>query len=167
MNIFSFANYLEGYWLYPIFHHLSTMQISLLFAVTGILFWFLYLTGENITIGNKIRLILGDGLNTLLWGKAPHSVDKSPRKPHLISKKKEWFDSDLTCHIRYITWPRPLQGYLSLTYHNTTTTRHSTKPPNHESKFMPLHFRIIFGLLYFNLQQPLYSRARQNCSHKI
>lgn len=118
MNIFSFVNYLEGYWLYPIFHHLSTMQISLLFAVTGILFWFLYLTGENITIGNKIRLILGDGLNTLLWGKAPHSVDKSPRKPHLISKKKEWFDSDLTCHIRYITWPRTLQGYLSLTYHN-------------------------------------------------
>lgn len=60
--IFS-VRFLHGYWLYPIFERLSNPQIGLLLAVAGILFWFLYL--------------FGDGLNTMLWGKAPHSIDAS------------------------------------------------------------------------------------------
>jgi len=49
----------QGYWLYPIFERLQNTQIALLLGVAGVLFWFLYL--------------IGDGLNTMLWGRAPHS----------------------------------------------------------------------------------------------
>uniref|UniRef100_A0A914KX17 Uncharacterized protein n=1 Tax=Meloidogyne incognita TaxID=6306 RepID=A0A914KX17_MELIC len=56
----------NGYWLYPIFDHLDNQQIGFLITVAGLLFWFLYL--------------IGDGMNVMLWGKAPHSVDATKQK---------------------------------------------------------------------------------------
>jgi hypothetical protein len=56
----------NGYWLYPIFEHLDSQQIGFLLTVAGLLFWFLYL--------------IGDGMNVMLWGKAPHSVDSDSSK---------------------------------------------------------------------------------------
>jgi len=61
------VRFIEGYWLYPIFYKLSADKIALLLTIAGVLLWFLYL--------------IGDGLNALLWGKAPHyTSDKTPRK---------------------------------------------------------------------------------------
>ena len=57
---------IQGHWLYPIFYKLPVEQIALLLTIAGVLFWFIYL--------------VGDGLNGLLWGKAPHSSDKTSRK---------------------------------------------------------------------------------------
>jgi len=57
---------LHGYWLYPIFEQLTKQQIGGLLAVAGAIFWLLYL--------------IGDGLNTMLWGRAPHSVQQPIKK---------------------------------------------------------------------------------------
>jgi len=65
------VRFLEGYWLYPIFDKLQKQQIALLLAVAGALFWFLYL--------------IGDGLNTMLWGKAPHA----PQNPQKVAQKQQ------------------------------------------------------------------------------
>uniref|UniRef100_A0A915DE14 Uncharacterized protein n=1 Tax=Ditylenchus dipsaci TaxID=166011 RepID=A0A915DE14_9BILA len=54
------VRFIDGYWLYPIFDKLANEQIALLLTTAGIIFWFLYL--------------IGDGLNTMLWGKAPHAA---------------------------------------------------------------------------------------------
>uniref|UniRef100_A0AC34RHY8 Uncharacterized protein n=1 Tax=Panagrolaimus sp. JU765 TaxID=591449 RepID=A0AC34RHY8_9BILA len=48
-----------GHWLYPVFNHLSNEMIFVFLASGGIALWFLYL--------------IGDGLNAMLWGEAPHS----------------------------------------------------------------------------------------------
>ncbi|KAF7633389.1 hypothetical protein Mgra_00007181 [Meloidogyne graminicola] len=66
LSIILSTRLLFGYWLYPIFEHLDVYQINFLLVVTGLLFWFLYL--------------VGDGMNVMLWGKAPHSIDSMKQK---------------------------------------------------------------------------------------
>jgi len=59
--------HLNGYWLYPIFDLLTLQYQIALVVIGGVLFWFLYL--------------IGDGLNTALWGRASHAT------PSVKSKK--------------------------------------------------------------------------------
>jgi hypothetical protein len=49
----------NGYWLYPIFYYLSNVQVFTFLFIAGVCFWLLY--------------IIGDGLNTTLWGKRSNS----------------------------------------------------------------------------------------------
>jgi hypothetical protein len=49
----------QGHWLYPVFNHLSGELIFAFLAFGGILLWFLYL--------------IGDGFNSMIWGKAAHA----------------------------------------------------------------------------------------------
>uniref|UniRef100_A0A914C4T1 Uncharacterized protein n=1 Tax=Acrobeloides nanus TaxID=290746 RepID=A0A914C4T1_9BILA len=66
LGIIFAVRYFEGFWLYPIFYHLTTEYTILLLTVAGVAFWMLYL--------------IADGLNRMLWGKASHEFGKDPSK---------------------------------------------------------------------------------------
>uniref|UniRef100_A0A914P646 Uncharacterized protein n=1 Tax=Panagrolaimus davidi TaxID=227884 RepID=A0A914P646_9BILA len=63
LAIIFFVKLTQGYWLYPVFNHLSNQLIFFFLAFGGILLWFLYL--------------IGDGFNSMIWGKAPHANPSS------------------------------------------------------------------------------------------
>ncbi|KAK6112040.1 FAR-17a/AIG1-like family protein [Brugia pahangi] len=53
------VRYFDGYWLYPFMEYLSVLAFTIMFFISLIFLWLIY--------------ILGDTMNVMLWGGATHS----------------------------------------------------------------------------------------------
>uniref|UniRef100_A0A7E5A186 Androgen-induced gene 1 protein n=1 Tax=Panagrellus redivivus TaxID=6233 RepID=A0A7E5A186_PANRE len=65
LSIIFYVRIRFGHWLYPVFNYISNELIFGLLVGGGLALWLLYL--------------IGDGLNIMLWGQAPHATTQAQK----------------------------------------------------------------------------------------